>query len=291
MALQVDETISSSAATPSQYDPELERIEIELLLEGIFRKYGFDFRAYAYASIRRRLWKRILAEGLSTVSGLQERVLHQPEMMERLLLDLSINVTAMFRDPQFYRVFREQVVPMLRTYPFIRLWHAGCASGEEVYSMAILLQEEGLYERARIYATDINEAVLQKAKEGIFPLDRMQEYTENYIAAGGKRAFSDYYVARYGGALFSPSLTKNVVFSQHNLVTDRSFSEFNVILCRNVLIYFDKSLQSKVHGLFYESLAMFGILALGSRESLRFSAYEECYEQINGPEKIYRKVR
>jgi chemotaxis protein methyltransferase CheR len=291
VALQVDETISSTAATPSQYDPELERIEIELLLEGIFRKYGFDFRAYAYASIRRRLWKRILAEGLSTVSGLQERVLHQPEMMERLLLDLSINVTAMFRDPQFYRVFREQVVPMLRTYPFIRLWHAGCASGEEVYSMAILLQEEGLYERARIYATDINEAVLQKAKEGIFPLDRMQEYTENYIAAGGKRAFSDYYVARYGGALFSPSLTKNVVFSQHNLVTDRSFSEFNVILCRNVLIYFDKSLQSKVHGLFYESLAMFGILALGSRESLRFSAYEECYEQINGPEKIYRKVR
>jgi chemotaxis protein methyltransferase CheR len=291
VALQVDETIPSSAATPSGYDPELEQVEVELLLEGIFRKYGFDFRAYAYASIRRRLWKRIEADGLRTISGLQERVLHEPEMMERLLLDLSINVTAMFRDPQFYRAFREQVVPMLRTYPFIRLWHAGCASGEEVYSMAILLQEEGLYERARIYATDINEVVLQKAKEGIFPLDRMQEYTENYIAAGGKRAFSDYYVARYGGALFSPSLTKNVVFSQHNLVTDRSFSEFNVILCRNVLIYFDKSLQSKVHGLFYESLAMFGILALGSRESLRFSAYEECYEQINGPEKIYRKVR
>ena len=291
MALQVDETIPSSAATPSRYDPELEQVEVELLLEGIFRKYGFDFRAYAYASIRRRLWKRIEAEGLRTISGLQERVLHEPEMMERLLLDLSINVTAMFRDPQFYRVFREQVVPMLRTYPFIRLWHAGCATGEEVYSMAILLQEEGLYERARIYATDINEVVLQKAKEGIFPLDRMQEYTENYITAGGKRAFSDYYVARYGGALFSPSLTKNVVFSQHNLVTDRSFSEFNVVLCRNVLIYFDKSLQSKVHGLFYESLAMFGILALGSRESLRFSPYEECYEQINGPEKIYRKVR
>jgi len=291
VALQVDETIPSSAATPSRYDPELEQVEVELLLEGIFRKYGFDFRAYAYASIRRRLWKRIEAEGLRTISGLQERVLHEPEMMERLLLDLSINVTAMFRDPQFYRVFREQVVPMLRTYPFIRLWHAGCATGEEVYSMAILLQEEGLYERARIYATDINEVVLQKAKEGIFPLDRMQEYTENYITAGGKRAFSDYYVARYGGALFSPSLTKNVVFSQHNLVTDRSFSEFNVVLCRNVLIYFDKSLQSKVHGLFYESLAMFGILALGSRESLRFSPYEECYEQINGPEKIYRKVR
>lgn len=291
MALQIGENVPSTAATPSNYDSELEQIEIELLLEGIYRHYGFDFRAYAYASIRRRLWKRIEAEGISTVSGLQERILHEPAMMERLLLDLSINVTAMFRDPGFYRVFREVVVPTLRTYPFIRVWHAGCATGEEVYSMAILLEEEGLYDRARIYATDINEVVLQKAKAGIFPLDRMQEYTENYIAAGGKRAFSDYYVAKYDGALFSPTLTRNVVFSQHNLVTDRSFSEFNAILCRNVLIYFDKSLQSKVHGLFYDSLAIFGVLALGSRESLRFSPYEDCYEQINGPEKIYRKVR
>ncbi len=291
MALQIDQTVPSAAATPSKYDPELEQTEIELLLEGIFRQYGFDFRAYAFASIRRRLWKRIEAEGLRTISGLQERILHEPEMMERLLLDLSINVTAMFRDPEFYRVFRQQVVPTLRTYPFIRLWHAGCATGEEVFSMAILLQEEGLYERARIYATDINEVVLQKAKAGIFPLDRMQEYTENYITAGGKSAFSDYYVANYGGALFSSSLTKNIVFSQHNLVTDRSFSEFNAILCRNVLIYFDRNLQAKVHELFYDSLSMFGILALGNRESLRFSPYESCYEQINGPEKIYRKVR
>jgi chemotaxis protein methyltransferase CheR len=291
VALQVEETVPTAAATPPEYNPELEQIEIELLLEGIYQQYGFDFRSYAYASIRRRLWKRIEAEGLSTISSLQEQVLHQPQMMEKLLLDLSINVTSMFRDPGFYRVFREQVVPTLRTYPFIRIWHAGCATGEEVYSMAILLEEEGLYERSRIYATDINEVVLQKAKTGIFPLDRMQEYTENYIAAGGKRAFSDYYTAKYGGALFSPSLTKNVVFSQHNLVTDRSFSEFNVILCRNVLIYFDKTLQARVVTLFYESLAMFGILALGSKESLRFSPQEDCYEQINGPEKIYRKVR
>jgi chemotaxis protein methyltransferase CheR len=276
---------------PSKYDPELEQIEIELLLEGIYQHYGFDFRSYAYASIRRRLWKRIEAEGLSTISALQDRVLHDSDLMERLLLDLSINVTAMFRDPGFYRVFRDQVVPTLRTYPFIRIWHAGCATGEEVYSMAILLEEEGLYERSRIYATDINEVVLQKAKSGIFPLDRMQEYTENYIAAGGKRSFSDYYIAKYDGALFHPSLTKNVVFSQHNLVTDRSFSEFNVILCRNVLIYFDKTLQARVLTLFYDSLAMFGVLALGSKESLRFSPYEECYEQINGPEKMYRKVR
>jgi len=291
VALQIAESVSSEAATPSAYNPELEQIEIELLLEGIYQHYGFDFRSYAYASIRRRLWKRIEAEGLSTISGLQDQVLHNPPMMEKLLLDLSINVTSMFRDPGFYRVFREQVIPTLRTYPFIRVWHAGCATGEEVYSMAILLEEESLYERSRIYATDINEVVLQKAKSGIFPLERMQEYTENYIAAGGKRAFSDYYTAKYGGALFSPGLTKNVVFSQHNLVTDRSFSEFNVILCRNVLIYFDKTLQSRVLTLFYDSLAMFGILALGSKESLRFSPYEECYEQINGPEKIYRKVR
>ncbi len=291
MAVQIDENVPALAGTPSQYDPDLEQLEVQLLLEGIFKQYGFDFRSYAYASVRRRVWKRIEAEGLSTISGLQERVLHEPAMMERLLLDLSINVTAMFRDPGFYRVFREQVVPTLRTYPFIRLWHAGCATGEEVYSMAMLLEEESLYERSRIYATDINEVVLQKAKAGIFPLDRMQEYTENYIAAGGKRAFSDYYVAKYGGVLFSPHLTRNVVFSQHNLVTDSSFSEFNAILCRNVLIYFDKSLQARVHELSYNSLAMFGVLALGSRESLRFSPYEDSYEQINGPEKIYRKVR
>ncbi len=281
----------SAASDVSRYDPELERIEIELLLEGVFRNYGFDFRSYAYASIRRRLWKRIDAEGLETVSALQARVLHEPQLMEKLLLDLSINVTAMFRDPTFYRAFRENVVPILRTYPFIRIWHAGCSTGEEVFSMAVLLQEEGLYERCRIYATDINEVVLQKAKEGIFPLDRMQEYTENYIAAGGRRAFSDYYLAKYGGALFSPELTKNVVFSLHNLVTDRSFAEFNVILCRNVLIYFDKNLQARVHGLFYESLAKFGVLVLGSKESLRFSPYEESYDQINGPEKIFRKAR
>ena len=291
MALQIEQSTASTASTPSKYNPELEQIEIELLLEGIYQHYGFDFRSYAYASIRRRLWKRIEAEGLSTISALQDGVLHDSDLMERLLLDLSINVTAMFRDPGFYRVFREQVVPTLRTYPFIRIWHAGCATGEEVYSMAILLEEEGLYERSRIYATDINEVVLQKAKAGIFPIDRMQEYTENYIGAGGKRSFSDYYVAKYDGALFHPSLTKNVVFSQHNLVTDRSFSEFNVILCRNVLIYFDKTLQAGVLTLFYDSLAMFGALALGSKESLRFSPYEECYEQINDREKIYRKVR
>ena len=270
---------------------ELEELEIRLLLEGVYRHYGFDFRSYAYASIRRRLWKRIEAEGLATVSALQERVLHDPEMMNQLLLDLSINVTAMFRDPTFYVAFRQKVIPLLRTYPFIRVWHAGCSTGEEVYSMAILLEEEGLYERARVYATDINEVVLQRAKSGIFPLERMQEYTENYIRAGGTRSFSEYYTAKYDGALFRQELLKNVVFSQHNLVTDRSFAECTAILCRNVLIYFDKALQERVHGLFYDSLAMFGALALGSKESLRFSKYEGCFEALSAPDKIYRKVR
>jgi chemotaxis protein methyltransferase CheR len=275
---------------PESYSPELERVEVEILLEGIFRHYGFDFRSYAYASLRRRLWKRIRAEGLATVSGLQERVLHDRDAMERLLLDLSVNVTSMFRDPNFYRAFRTQVVPLLRTYPFIRVWHAGCSTGEEVYSMAILLKEEGLYERARVYATDINEVVLAEARAGIFPLEKMQEYTQNYLRAGGTRSFSEYYTAAYGGALFSPALRENVVFAQHNLVTDRSFSEFNVILCRNVMIYFDRSLQNRVHELFYESLPTYGILALGSKESLKFSKYEECYEAIDQREKIYRKV-
>ncbi|HVE78228.1 MAG TPA: protein-glutamate O-methyltransferase CheR [Gemmatimonadaceae bacterium] len=279
------------AHAPVEYDRELEKIEVELLLEGIYRHYGFDFRSYAYSSLRRRIWKRIQQEGLASVTALQERVLHDRTVMERLLLDLSVNVTAMFRDPHFYARFRRDVVPTLRTYPFLRVWHAGCSTGEEVYSMAILLEEEGLYDRARLYATDINEVVLQRAKAGIFPLDRMQEYTENYIKAGGKRSFSEYYTAKYDGALFDAELRRNVVFSQHNLVTDRSFSEFHVIFCRNVLIYFDKPLQQRVHGLFYESLVHFGVLGLGSKESLRFSDFEQCYEQLAAGEKLFRKIR
>ena len=278
-------------AAPITYDSDLEKIEISLLLEGINRRYGFDFRSYAYSSLRRRIWKRITAENLPNVTALAERVLHDPLMMEKFLNDLSINVTAMFRDPSFYVSFREIVVPMLRTYPFIRIWHAGCATGEEAYSMAILLQEEGLLDRSRIYATDINEMVLFKAKQGIFPISRMQEYTENYIQAGGKRSFSEYYTSKYDGALFTPSLKQNIVFSQHNLVTDRSFAEFNVILCRNVLIYFDRSLQDRVQGLFYESLVTFGVLCLGSKETLKFSKVEDNYEQLNTRDKIYRKIR
>jgi chemotaxis protein methyltransferase CheR len=276
--------------TPATYPKDVEKIEIELLLEGVHRHYGFDFRAYAYSSLKRRLWKRIEQEELATVSELQRLVLHDPAAMERLLLDLSVNVTAMFRDPGFYLAFRAKVVPLLRTYPFIRIWHAGCSTGEEVYSMSILLHEEGLLDRARIYATDINEVVLERARTGIFPLEKMQEYTQNYLKAGGTRSFSEYYTAMYDGARFDSGLTRNVVFSQHNLVTDGSFAEFNVIVCRNVMIYFDRSLQNRVHELFYESLGKFGVLALGNKETLRFSRYEDHYEVLDSREKVYRRV-
>jgi chemotaxis protein methyltransferase CheR len=281
-------------AGPGEHPPardDLEEIELSLLLEGVFRKYGFDFREYAPASLRRRVWRRIYAEGLSTISALQDKLLHDPASMERLLLDLSINVTAMFRDPSFYVAFREKVVPSLRTYPFTRVWVAGCSTGEEVYSLAILLAEEGLYDRTRIYATDINESVLERARAGVFPLDKMRDYTQNYIKAGGGRAFSEYYLAKYDGAQFQRSLIENVVFAQHNLVSDRSFNEFNVIVCRNVMIYFDRTLQDRVHELFYESLGTFGVLGLGAKESIHFSPHEDGYEELDPSERLYRKVR
>ena len=270
---------------------KLEDIEVRLLTEGIFSHYGFDFRDYSMPSLRRRVWKRVYAEGLSTISGLQEKILHDPASMERLLLDLSINTTAMFRDPSFYLAFRRKVVPMLRTYPFVRIWHAGCSTGEEVYSMAILLQEEKLLDRCRIYATDINEAVLPRAKDGIFPLNTMQENTSNYIAGGGAGTFSQYYTARYDYAIFRPSLRENVVFAQHNLVTDSSFNHFNVIFCRNVLIYFNNTLQDRVQHLFLDSMEMFGILGLGKKETIRYSAVSENYDEIDREERLYRRIR
>lgn len=286
MAVQVD----TDETTP-EGRLDLETLELQLLLEGVYRQYGYDFREYAPASLKRRVWRRVYAEGAQTISGLLERLLHDPQVMERLLLDLSINVTSMFRDPTFYKAFREKVAPTLHTYPFTRIWVAGCSTGEEVYSLAILLTEEGLYDRTRIYATDINEVVLDRARAGVFPLDKMQEYTENYIRAGGTRSFSEYYLAKYGGALFERSLTENVVWAPHNLVQDRAFNSFNVILCRNVMIYFDRTLQARVHQLFYESLERFGILALGHKESIRFSGFEQHYDELDAQEKLYRKVR
>ncbi len=274
----------------SQADPTLEQLEIDLLLEAIFQNYGFDFREYARESIRRRLMRRIASEGLNTVPALMEKVLHEPACMERLLLDLSVNVTAMFRDPSFFLALRHRVIPLLRTYPFIRIWNAGCSTGEETYSLAILLKEEGLYERARIYATDMNEAVLARAQSGVISIDKMRQYTENYVMSGGTRSFSEYYVANGNRTLISRSLLQNVVFAQHNLVSDGSFNEFNVILCRNVMIYFTKPLQDKAHELFRSSLAMFGVLALGRRESLDSAPQRACYEELDRPAKLYRRI-
>ena len=269
---------------------ELERIEIDLLLEGIYRHYGVDFRGYAIASLKRRLARRMRDEGVATLSALQDKVLHDRDAMERLLVTLSISVTAMFRDPTFYRAFREKVVPLLRTYPFIRFWNAGCATGEETYSLAIVLEEEGLLGRTRIYATDFNGSVVDRARLGEFPLARMQAYTQNYLESGGTSEFSRYYSADGAVARFSPSLLENAVFAKHNLASDGSFNEFHGILCRNVLIYFGRTLQERVHTLFHDSLVNFGVLGLGHKETIRFTPLEHCYEPIDAREKLYRRI-
>jgi len=268
-------------------DPQ--EIEIDLLLEGIRRQYGYDFRDYARASLRRRVRKLMFDEQLSTVSALQERVLHDPECLDRLVLSWTINVTSMFRTPAFFAAFREQAVPLLRTYPFVRIWIAGCSSGEEVYSLAILLREAGLLERCRIYATDLNTAVLERAQAGIFDLRHMKDYTENYQRAGGQESFSEYYSAQYDSAVFDPSLRENVVFSQHNLVTDGSFNEFQAIICRNVLIYFNRELQERVHQLFHDSLCNLGVLGLGSKETLRATSVVDRYTALDRANRLYQK--
>jgi chemotaxis protein methyltransferase CheR len=268
----------------------IETLELELLLEAVYRHYGYDFRSYARTSIRRRITKLIREEGLSTVSGLQERVLHDPFAWDRCLQGISVNVSAMFRDPHFFLAFRRRAIPLLRTYPFIRIWQAGCSLGEEAYSLAILLEEEGLYDRSLIYATDINEVTLKQAREAIFPADLMQKYTQNYLSSGGQRSFSEYYTARYEYAVMRPSLKRNIVFSQHNLVSDGAFNEFNVILCRNVMIYFNRDLQERTHALMYGSLSNFGILGLGSKESLRLLPQEPFYEPLEAGEKLYRRI-
>ncbi|MBV8297927.1 MAG: protein-glutamate O-methyltransferase CheR [Acidimicrobiia bacterium] len=269
---------------------ELEAVELDLLTEGIYEAYGFDFRRYSRPSFRRRVWRRVEAEGLNSISGLLERVLHDPLAMKRLVAELSVNVSAMFRDPGFFRVFRDKVVPQLRTYPFLRVWNAGCATGEETLSVAILLKETGLYDRTRLYATDMNDDTLDQARSRAYPIGKMREYTANYIRAGGIRSFSEYYVADGDRVVFQSSLADNIVFAQHNLVTDRSFNEFHVIMCRNVMIYFDRDLQEHVHRLLYESLTPFGVLGLGSRESVEFSGNADAYEALDDTERLYRKV-
>ncbi|MFC3772800.1 CheR family methyltransferase [Paenibacillus sp. GCM10012303] len=270
---------------------ELEKIEVSLLLEGLYRLYGFDFRNYVRTSITRRIMNRVRMEKLPSITALLDKVLHHPDMAKKLLGDFSINVTEMFRDPAFFTSFRQNVVPLLRELPEIRIWHAGCSTGEEVYSMAILLQEEGLAARTQLFATDMNEHVLERARASAFPLARMQGYTKNYLLAGGSQEFSAYYTTDHEFAYFQPELSRNIHFFQHNLVTDRSFNEFHVIICRNVLIYFDTVLQNKVHSLFDESLHPTGILALGSKESLLAVQQSGRYTAMDCSQKIYRKVK
>lgn len=272
-------------------EASVEATEMRLLVEGIYERYGLDFREYSPASLTRRVQGFLSLSRLQTVSALQDRVLHDPKEMTSLLFALTVNVTTMFRDAGMYKVLRGQVIPALADGRFLRVWLAGCSTGEEAYSLAILLSEEGLYDNARIYATDLNEEVLEKARSGIFRLERMKEFTANHIAAGGKRAFSDYYAARYGSAVLSPELKRNIVFAQHDLVTDASFNEFGIILCRNVLIYFNKSLQDRVHRLLYSSLSVGGYLCLGAKEAISFTPFHDCYEEVDHRYRVFRKVR
>lgn len=280
-----------SAVHTENTNDMLENIEIQLFLEGVFRLYGYDFRDYAASSIRRRILHMMKRENLRTISELQDRVLHNSGFMERFMMEVSINVTSMFRDPPFYVAFREKICPFLSSLPFIRIWHVGCSTGEEVYSMAILLKEEGLYDKAKIYATDINEIVLEKAKRGVYSLGLMKDYTDNYIKAGFAGSFSEYYTTNNENAVLAGNLKKNIVWAQHNLVTDSSFNEFDVIFCRNVMIYFNKSLQNKVQKLLYNSLKIGGILGLGIAESLRFTACEKFYEELDAKMKLFRRIR
>ncbi|MEK4534039.1 protein-glutamate O-methyltransferase CheR [Peribacillus sp. FSL K6-1552] len=269
---------------------EREDIEIELLLQAIYSVSGFDFRKYMRSSIKRRVENRMRLDHIRRISGMIEMVLYEKGYVEKLLNDFSINVTEMFRDPDFFKAFRLKIVPLLKQLPEIRIWHAGCSTGEEAFSMAILLKEEGLYEKAKIYATDMNEDVLRHAEKGILPLNRMQSYTKNYLQAGGKQEFSEYYTTDYQNAYLNSSLLKNIVFFQHNLVTDGSFNEFHIILCRNVMIYFTGELQTYVNHLFYDSLSKEGFLAVGSKETLHTSYLSEDYEDFDSKERIYRKL-
>lgn len=263
--------------------------ELKGLLESIRFNYGYDFTEYAEASAVRRILHYMRTNRVSTVQELSKSLLTDEDAFARFILEFTVNVTEMFRDPTFYKSLRENVLKHLATYPVIKVWIAGCSTGEEVYSMAILLKEEGLLDRSVIYATDINQRALQAAKDGIYRMDLMKAYTSSYQKAGGKNSFSDYYTAKYDSAMIDKSLKQNIVFSIHNLAVDTSFNEFQLILCRNVLIYFNQKLQNRVINLFYDSLSPFGFLALGSKESLLFSDKQKEFADVDKREKIYRK--
>ncbi|PZQ50575.1 MAG: chemotaxis protein CheR [Novosphingobium pentaromativorans] len=270
-------------------EEKIEDIEIRLLLEALYRRYHYDFRGYAQASLKRRLRQARDQLGLATFSALQDRMLRDPGTVTRLLGFLTLQVSELFRDPAYFRAIREKVVPHLRTYPSLKIWIAGCSTGEELYSLVILFREEGLEERTLFYATDINQDALDAAARGIYPLDRIRTFTENHQLSGGKSSLSNYYSTAYGHAAFDKSLRERVVFSDHSLVTDAVFAEMHLISCRNVMIYFDRALQDRAVGLFRDSLARKGFLGLGTRESLRFSQHADAFTVFAREEKIYQR--
>jgi len=268
----------------------IEDRELELLINDIFDYHGYDFGGYSRASFKRRVDRLYQMDGFGSFGEFLSRVRADEAYFKRMVEEITVNVTEMFRDPSFYTVLRQEIIPVLATKPFIRIWHAGCSTGEEVYSMAILLHEANLLHKSLLYATDINPLVLSSAKSGVFPLRMMKQYSENYLASGGKQDFSKYYIANYGMAKFDSHFTEKVVFSQHNLVSDSSFNEFDLILCRNVLIYFDKELQDRALTLFDESLSPLGYMALGTKETMKFSTIQRKYEQLRR-EKIWKKIQ
>lgn len=264
-------------------------IELDLLLQAMFRRYGYDFTGYSRAHVKRRILNRLESSGLANITQMQEQMLYDKEFASLIVKDLSINVTEMFRDPDFYRAVREKVVELLKTWSYIKIWHAGCSTGEEVYSMAILLREEGLYDRVQIYATDFNQHALDQAKEGIYAIDLMKKYAQNYARSNAKNNFSDYYLSKYDHAIMDKSLKENIVWAHHNLVTDNDFAETQMVVCRNVLIYFNRDLQNKVIGLFNNSLSNGGILCLGNKESIDFSEYQKSFDVVDKQQRIYKK--
>ena len=266
-------------------------IELQLLLDAVYRYCGYDFRDYSQPTIKRRVAERVRAEGVRTISGLQEKVLHDMEALERLVYGLSVNTTSLFRDPSFFAQARTAIVPMLRTFPLVRIWVAGCSTGEEAYALAILLHEENLLARCKIYATDVSDTAIEHARSGTLALDSIRDAEQRYHEAGGKRRLQEYVNENGVGALVDPALRESIIFSTYNLASDGSFNEFQLIVCRGVLNHFNKSLAYRAHQLLLESLVRFGYLALGSSESLRYTPHERCYDVVPGTERIYRRIR
>ncbi|MCT2408793.1 protein-glutamate O-methyltransferase CheR [Chryseobacterium antibioticum] len=263
--------------------------EVEYLIKDVYEMYGYDFSEYSRASFKRRVNRICLIDRFTSFAELRYTILNDPEYLTRFVEEITVNVTEMFRDPHFFKALREKILPQLGTYPLIRIWVAGCSTGEEAYSMAILLKEANLYHKSLIYGTDLNPSVLETARSGVFPLQQMKLYSENYILSGGKKDFSDYYTANYDSVKFDKSLKEKLILSTHNLVSDSSFNSFQLIICRNVLIYFDRDLQERVFKLFDNSLENLGYLALGSKETLRFSKLDKNYHQIDD-QRIWKKT-